>query len=288
MRDLTEENITDIVLKSIANTKNPRQKKLFTCLIKHLHEFVREVELTNEEWGAAVDFLYRAGKISTPKRQEFILLSDTLGVSSLVDIINSRGPVGATETSVLGPFYVEGSKMLEVGGDLIGDNEGEPVVISGHVTTPAGKPIPGALLDIWQTADNGLYENVDPGQPEGNLRCRMLTDGEGRYKVTTIKPVSYKVPEDGPGGDMLLAMGRHAWRPAHIHFIVRAEGYRPLTTELYVDDDQYIEEDAVFGVRKSLAVSFEGSDSPEEAAKYNVKAPFCIVEYNFGLMPVDP
>ncbi len=287
MRDLTDENITEVVLKSTANTKNPRFKELFTCLIKHLHEFVREVELTSEEWVAAMDFLYRTGKISTPKRKEFILLSDTLGVSSLVDLINGKGPAGPTETSVLGPFYVEGSKMQEVGGDLKGDNEGEAVVVSGRVATPAGKPIPGALLDIWQTADNGLYENMDPEQPEGNLRCRMLTDTEGRYRFTTIKPVSYKVPEDGPGGDMLLAMGRHAWRPAHIHFIVTAEGYRPLTTELYVDDDKYIEEDAVFGVRKSLVVSFKRNDSPKEAAKYNVKAPFSMVEYDFGLKPVD-
>ena len=287
MRDLTDENITEAVLKSTANTKKPRLKELFTCLIKHLHEFVREVELTSEEWAAAMDFLYRTGKISTPKRKEFILLSDTLGVSSLVDLINGKGPAGPTETSVLGPFYVEGSKMQEVGSDLKGDNEGEAVVVSGRVATPAGKPIPGALLDIWQTADNGLYENVDPEQPEGNLRCRMLTDTEGRYRFTTIKPVSYKVPEDGPGGDMLLAMGRHAWRPAHIHFIVTAEGYRPLTTELYVDDDKYIEEDAVFGVRKSLAVSFKRNDSPKEAAKYNVKAPFSMVEYDFGLKPVD-
>ncbi len=287
MRDLTDENITEVVLKSTANTKNPRLKELFTCLIKHLHEFVREVELTSEEWAAAMDFLYRTGKISTPKRKEFILLSDTLGVSSLVDLINGKGPAGPTETSVLGPFYVEGSKMQEVGSDLKGDNEGEAVVVSGRVATPAGKPIPGALLDIWQTADNGLYENVDPEQPEGNLRCRMLTDTEGRYRFTTIKPVSYKVPEDGPGGDMLLAMGRHAWRPAHIHFIVTAEGYRPLTTELYVDDDKYIEEDAVFGVRKSLAVAFKRNDSPKEAAKYNVKAPFSMVEYDFRLKPVD-
>jgi protocatechuate 3,4-dioxygenase beta subunit len=287
MRELTEENINEAVLKSIANTNNPRLKELFTCLIKHLHEFVKEVELSSEEWAAAMDFLYRAGKISTPKRKEFILLSDTLGVSSLVDLINGRGPAGATETSVLGPFYVGGSKMLEVGGDLKDDNEGEAVVVSGRVTTPAGKPIPGALLDIWQTAGNGLYENEDPEQPDGNLRCRMLTDAEGRYRFTTIKPVSYKVPEDGPGGDMLLAMGRHAWRPAHIHFIVTAEGYRPLTTELYVDDDKYIEGDAVFGVRESLAVSFKRNDSPKEAAKYKVKAPFSMVEYDFGLRPVD-
>lgn len=287
MRDLTEEKIAEAVLKSIANTKNPRLKELFTCLIKHLHEFVREVELTQGEWAAAIDFLYRAGKISSPKRQEFILLSDTLGVSSLVDLINGRGPAGTTETSVFGPFYVEGSKILEVGGDLIGDNEGEPVVVLGRVTTPEGEPIPGALLDIWQTAANGLYGCVDPEQPEGNLRCRMLTDAEGRYKFTTIKPVSYKVPEDGPGGEMLLAMGRHAWRPAHIHFMITAEGYRPLTTELYVDDDPYIEKDAVFGVRSSLAVSFKRNDSPEEASKHNVKAPFSVVEYDFGLMPVD-
>ena len=286
MHDLNEQNITDVVLKTIENTKDPRTREIMTALIRHLHDFVREVNLTTDEWIAAMGLLYRTGRISTPERQEFILLSDLLGVSSLVDILNNRRATDTvTDTSNLGPFYTPDSPMLEIGGDLIGDNEGEPMVMSGRVVDQDGAPVAGALLDIWQTAANGLYSNLDPDQSDHNLRGRMLTDGDGRYAFTTVKPVSYKVPEDGPGGEMLEAVGRHPWRPAHIHVIIRADGHRPLITEIFVEDDRYIDEDAVFGVRDTLAVAFRRNDSAEAAAEHRVKAPFFEVTYDFGLQP---
>ncbi len=286
MHDLNEQNITDVVLKTIENTKDPRTREIITALIRHLHDFVREVNLTTDEWIAAMGFLYRTGVISTPERQEFILLSDLLGVSSLVDILNNRRATDTvTDTSNLGPFYTPDSPMLEFGGDLIGDNEGEPMVMSGRVVDQDGAPVAGALLDFWQTAANGLYSNLDPDQSDHNLRGRMLTDGDGRYAFTTVKPVSYKVPEDGPGGEMLEAIGRHPWRPAHIHVIVRADGHRPLTTEIFVEDDRYIDEDAVFGVREMLAVTFRRNDSAAAAAEHQIEAPFFEVTYDFGLQP---
>lgn len=286
MHDLNEQNITDVVLKTIENTKDPRTREIMTALIRHLHDFVREVNLTTDEWIAAMGLLYRTGRISTPERQEFILLSDLLGVSSLVDILNNRRATDTvTDTSNLGPFYTPDSPMLEIGGDLIGDNEGEPMVMSGRVVDQDGAPVAGALLDIWQTAANGLYSNLDPDQSDHNLRGRMLTDGDGRYAFTTVKPVSYKVPEDGPGGEMLEAVGRHPWRPAHIHVIIRADGHRPLITEIFVEDDRYIDEDAVFGVRDALAVAFRRNDSAAAAAEYRVTAPFYEVTYDFGLQP---
>lgn len=286
MRDLNEQNITDVVLKTIENTKDPRTREIMTALIRHLHDFVREVNLTTDEWIAAMGFLYRTGGMSTPERQEFILLSDLLGVSSLVDILNNhRATDTVTDTSNLGPFYTPDSPMLEIGGDLIGDNEGEPMVMSGRVVDQDGAPVAGALLDIWQTAANGLYSNLDPDQSDHNLRGRMLTDGDGRYAFTTVKPVSYKVPEDGPGGELLEAVGRHPWRPAHIHVIVRADGYRKLTTEIFVEDDRYIDEDAVFGVRDTLAVAFRRNDSAAAAAEHRITAPFFEVTYDFGLQP---
>lgn len=175
---------------------------------------------------------------------------------------------------------------LEVGGDLIGDNDGEPVVVAGRVTTPQGAPIAGACLEIWQNAANGLYESEDPEHAPGNLRGKMLTDDEGRYRFTTIKPIAYTVPYDGPVGTMLQALGRHAWRPAHIHFRISAAGYQPLVTELFVADDAHIDADAVFGVREPLLVDFRRIESAKEATAYGVTEGYALVTYDFGLQPV--
>ena len=216
MKNLTEANITDAVLKAIDGTQDARAKEVMTSLIRHLHTFAREVCLTQDEWETAIGYLYDTGQITGPTRNEFVLTSDVLGISSLVDIINSN-PDGGTEASVLGPFYIEGSKMVDIGTNLIGKSEGEPPVVSGIVRTLGGEPIEGALIDVWQTAANGLYENQDPDQPENNLRCRMLTDKDGYYQFSTIKPGSYKGPTDGPVGRMLDLQGRHAWRPSHLH-----------------------------------------------------------------------
>ena len=287
MRNVTEHNITDAVLATMAAATDPRAKQVMSSLVRHLHDFVREVELTQAEWMAAIEFLVKVGQKTTPERNEFILASDTLGISSLVDMVNNRSVPGATDTSVLGPFYIDGTRMptLDLGGDLIGDNEGEPGLVMGRVTTPDGRPIAGALLEIWQNASNGQYESEDPNQAEGNLRGKLHTDAEGRYRFTTTKPVAYTVPYDGPVGDMLRAFGRHAWRPAHIHFIVSAPTYRPIVTELFVADDTYLDEDAVFGVRESLVVDFRRLESADEAAAYHVEPGYWLVEYDFRLQP---
>ena len=285
MRDVTEKTLTDAVLATIADDADPRFREIMTALIRHLHGFAKEVELTKEEWLVAIDFLCRTGWKTTEKRNEFILLSDTLGLSSLVDFISSRGDARATEVSVLGPFYIEGSPMIENGGDLIGRNPGEPGVVSGRVLSVDGKPVAGAMLDVWQNAENGLYSNEDPEQDEFNLRGRLRAGDDGAWRFTTIRPVPYTVPEDGPVGEMLRGMGRHPWRPAHLHFKVSAPGYRDLITELYPEDDRYIEEDAVFGVRDSLAVPFRRNDSAERAAAFNISAPFFELTYDFVLRP---
>jgi protocatechuate 3,4-dioxygenase beta subunit len=283
MRDVTEKTLTDAVLATIADDADPRFREIMTALIRRLHGFAKEVDLTREEWLAAIDFLRRTGEKTTPKRNEFILLSDTLGLSSLVDMISSRGDGRATEVSVLGPFYIEGSPLIANGGDLIRGNAGEPGVVSGRVLSVDGRPIAGAMLDVWQNAANGLYSNEDPDQEDDNLRGRLLTDSDGAYRFTTIRPIPYTVPQDGPVGAMLAAMGRHPWRPAHIHFRVTAAGYRDLITELYPEDDRYIDEDAVFGVRGSLAVPFRRNGSAEDAAKFNISAPFFELTYDFVL-----
>ena len=287
MRNVTADTITDAVLGTIADTTQPRLREIMNSLIRHLHAFARDVELTPDEWMTAMEFLVRVGETTKTDRNEFILASDTMGVSALVDLLHNRDSGGATTSSLLGPFYINGERMppLKVGGDLIGDNEGEPVVVAGRVTTPQGAPIAGACLEIWQNAANGMYESEDPEHAAGNMRCKMFTDDQGRYRFTTIKPVAYTVPYDGPVGTMLRALGRHAWRPAHIHFRISAAGHLPLVTELFVADDVHIDTDAVFGVREPLLVDFRRIDTAEEAAAYGAKEGYALVTYDFGLRP---
>jgi len=280
-----EAQITERVLKSLEQTPNPRLKTVMTSLIKHLHAFVQEVQLSEAEWLQAIQFLTAVGQKCDDRRQEFILLSDTLGVSMLVDAINHRAEHGATESTVLGPFYREGARELAPGESISLDGKGEPAIVSGRVLSTDGRPIAGAVLDVWEGNDDGLYEQQDPNQPDMNLRGRYRTDAEGRFTVVGIKPVSYPVPVDGPVGQMLLALGRHPYRPAHIHFIVSAEGYRPLTTHLFASGDPFLDSDAVFGKKDSLVVDFERHDSADEAAQRGVRAPFYTVDYDFVLLP---
>ena len=285
MSSITKDTLTDAVLATIADDTDPRFREIMTALIKHMHEFVKDVDLSQEEWLAAIEFLYQTGKKTTRKRNEFILLSDTLGITSLIDLLSGPATEGATESSVLGPFYVEGAPMIENGGDLICQNSGDRGVVRGRVMTADGTQIPGALLDIWQNASNGLYSVEDSDQADDNLRCRLHADAAGAYRLTTIRPMPYTVPDDGPAGIMLHAMGRHPWRPAHIHFKVSADGYQDLITELYPDDDHYIEEDAVFGVRDSLSVTFARNESDDDARLYGLNAPFFDLTYDFILRP---
>jgi catechol 1,2-dioxygenase len=281
-----EQKITSAVLKSLSNTKNRRLKQVMTHLVKHLHAFVQETELTEAEWWTAIQFLTQTGHMCDDRRQEFILLSDTLGVSMLVDAINHRFPAGATETTVLGPFYVKGAKFMPHGTNISRGRGGELTLVSGRVRAVGGKPIAGAVLDVWQTAPNGMYDLQDPNQPDMNLRGRFRTDAQGRFHFRTVKPVSYPIPHDGPVGKMLQSLGRHPYRPAHLHFIVSAKGYHPVTTHLFVKGDKYLGSDAVFGVKQSLICDYQRHTNAADAKKLGVKAPFSTLNYTFGLKAV--
>jgi protocatechuate 3,4-dioxygenase beta subunit len=285
MSNNTEEQITQNVLDSMANARDARLKYVMTSLINHLHAFVREVDLTQEEWMQGIQFLTRTGQMCDDKRQEFILLSDVLGVSMLVDAVNHRLSEGATESTVFGPFYREGARELPAGATISQDGRGEPAVVTGRVLSTDGRPIPGALLDVWETDENGLYEQQDPEQPDMNLRGKFRADSEGRYFFVGIKPVSYPIPSNGPVGKLLHMLGRHPFRPAHIHLLVSADGFMPVTTHLFVKGDPYLDSDAVFGTKDSLIVDFVRHDSQEEADRYHVTAPFYTVEYDFVLKP---
>ena len=250
MRDLTEENVTDAVLAKIEGIENPRLKQIVTSAIRHAHAFARDVELRPDELFQAAQFLTAIGKISDQTRHEFLLLSDTLGLTMLVDTMQSRKPPEATETSLLGPFYRADAPEV-VNGDNIdrGDTGGAPTVVHGSVKDLDGKPIANALLDIWQATQQGLYENLDPEQPDLNLRGRLHTDENGEYWFRTVLPSSYPVPDDGPAGQLLNLCQRHNMRPGHIHFIVSADGFQPVTTEVFREGDEYLDSDAVFGVK---------------------------------------
>lgn len=287
MSNNTEEQITQNVLDSMAQTPNLRLKQVMTGLISHLHAFIREVELTGEEWAVGIQFLTRTGHMCDEKRQEFILLSDITGVTMLVDAINHRLPDGATESTIFGPFYREGAPELPMGASISKDGRGEPTVVTGRVLSTDGTPIPGALLDVWETNENGLYEQQDPEQPDMNLRGKFRTGSQGRYCFVGIKPVPYPIPDDGPVGRLLRALGRHPFRPAHIHLLISADGFAPVTTHLFVKGDPYLDSDAVFGTKDSLIVDFIQHTSEEEAARYHVTVPFSKVEYDFVLKPLD-
>ena len=287
MSNNSEEQITQNVLDSMAHTPDPRLKQVMSSLISHLHAFIREVDLTQEEWALGIQFLTRTGHLCDEKRQEFILLSDVTGVTMLVDAINHRLADGATESTIFGPFYREGASELPMGATISKDGRGEPVVVAGRVLSTDGVPIPDALLDVWETDENGLYEQQDPEQPEMNLRGKFRTDSEGRYGFVGIKPVSYAIPDDGPVGQLLRTLGRHPFRPAHIHVLLSADGFVPITTHLFVKGDPYLDSDAVFGTKDSLVVDFIRHDSEEEAASFHVSVPFYRVEYDFVLKPLS-
>ena len=256
-----EDEITQEAIGRLEKGAEGRLRDIMVSLTRHLHGFIREIEPTEEEWLAAIRFLTETGHKSDENRQEFILLSDTLGASMLIDAINNRKPSGATESSVLGPFYREGAPAYENGADLAdGETGGERVLVSGKVIDLDGAPVAGAVLDIWQTAPDAIYAAQDTSRTSFNLCGRLTTGDDGRYWFHTRKPVSYTVPGDGPVGDMLKAAGRHNWRPAHIHFLLSAEGYETLVTQLFTDDDPYLESDAVFGVKDSLVVRYETTD----------------------------
>ncbi|MFT4583262.1 MAG: hydroxyquinol 1,2-dioxygenase [Gammaproteobacteria bacterium] len=285
MKDFTLENLTDAVVEAYtANAASPRKAQIIGSLVKHLHAFAKDVELTEAEWFEGIQFLTATGKMCDDKRQEFILLSDTLGLSMVVDAINHpKGGLG-TESTVLGPFYVEGAPIVESGANIIKrDIGGETVLVTGKVTDAAGKPLAGATLEVWQTAYNQLYDVQDPDAPEWNLRAKIKAKDDGEFSFVSEKPTSYPVPTDGPVGQLLAAGGRHAFRPAHLHFMVKAPGYETLTTHIFADGDPYLDSDAVFATKAALVAKFEPSEDAKLAASYGLKVPFTTMHYEFGL-----
>ena len=285
-RNKTEDDITAEVLERFSQTPDPRLRRIMLGLIKHLHAFVKEVELTEAEWFQAIEILTEAGRMCSDKRQEFILFSDTLGVSMVVDLIDHRKLDGATESTVFGPFHRLGAPELPAGGNIAHrDQTGTPTFVSGRVLDLEGKPIEGALLDVWQTQSSGLYDSQDEGLGgELHMRGRFRTDADGRYLIRTVLPVNYPIPSDGPVGAMLRATGRHPWRPAHIHFVVSADGYEPVTTHIFDRRDEYLGSDAVFAVKDSLICDFARHDANGgEAARLGIEPPFYTAKFDFRL-----
>lgn len=270
MSYFTEETSESAVLSRLADDVDPRFREIMESAVKHLHGFVKEVEPTMDEWFQAIQFLTETGQICDDKRQEWILASDTLGVSMLVDAINHRRPDGATENTVLGPFHVDGAPERTIGDSICLDGKGTACLVRGTVTDEMGKPIAGAKLDVWQTNDDGFYDVQQPEQPDMNMRGLFTSDEKGCYSYVTVKPLPYSIPTDGPVGDMLVAMGRHAMRPAHIHYIVTAPGYETLVTHIFVKGDPYLGSDAVFGVKESLVIEFF-EDGDGHKAEFDVK-----------------
>jgi len=284
MRDTTGTQLTEAVLSRLEGMTDARLKTVMGSLVRHLHEFVRETGLSEAEWVTAIEFLTATGQKCDDKRQEFILLSDTLGVSMLVDLINHGKAPGATESTVLGPFYVQGAREMESGSNIAEGVEGEPTYFSGTVSTADDTPLPGATLDIWSTDGAGLYD-VQRADGKMRARARITADEHGRYAFWTVKPVSYPVPTDGPVGKMLLKMGRHPYRPAHTHMIVAAPGCKTVTTHLFVKGDAYLESDAVFAVKDSLVVDFVGHGPGAAPDGRSLEQPWYSVNYDFRLLP---
>jgi catechol 1,2-dioxygenase len=286
-RNKTEDDITAEVLARFSATQDPRLRQIMLSLIGHLHAFVKEVQLTEAEWFQAIEILTEAGKMCSDKRQEFILFSDTLGVSMVVDLLDHRKPDGATESTVFGPFHRLGAPELPAGGNIADrDHTGTPALVSGRVLDLDGNPVAGAVLDVWQAQTNGLYDSQDQALDGLHMRGKFRSDAEGRYLIRTVLPVNYPIPSDGPVGAMLKATGRHPWRPAHIHFVVSAEGYEPVTTHIFDRTDPYLQSDAVFAVKDSLICDFvRHEEADPEARRAGVEPPFYVAHFDFRLTP---
>ena len=260
-RYFTEDGSADTVNARMGRDVDPRLALVMSSLVKHLHAFARDVQLTQVEWESAITFLTRTGQMCSDVRQEFILLSDTLGFSMLIDAINNRRPPSATENTVLGPFHVAHAPARQMGECISLDGKGESCLFQGRVIDLDGTPVKGACIDVWSDNAEGFYDVQQPGiQPEGNNRGIFVTEADGAYHFIGIKPTSYPIPDDGPVGQMLANLGRHPFRPAHMHYIVAADGYQKLVTHIFVGNDPYLESDAVFGTKKTLIANFTPVD----------------------------
>jgi hydroxyquinol 1,2-dioxygenase len=285
MREFDEASITKAVIARLSDCDDPRFVRVMSSLITHLHDFVREVKLTEAEWFTAIQFLTDVGKTCTEKRQEFILLSDTLGVSVLVITLNHPAAEGTTDSTVLGPFYWQGAPEMPRGSNLAEGVKGEPAFYSGRVLSSEGRPLENAVLDVWSGDGDGNYDMQIPGETAMKARGRIRTDREGRYWFRSIKPTYYPVPTDGPVGRMLRKMGRHPNRPGHIHMIVSAPGHLPVTTHLFVAGGEYLDSDAVFGMKESLVAHFERHPAGPGPDGTRLDTPFYTVDFDFRLLP---
>ncbi len=283
MRNIDEDTITQAVIARHAQAPDARLRDIMTSLVQHLHAFAREVKLTEDEWFAGIQFLTDTGHMCSDKRQEFILLSDTLGLSMLVTAMNHRRPPGCTEATVLGLFHVENGPRFDLGADLTNGAPGEPCYVRGQVRGLDGEPVPGAELQVWQADAEGFYDVQVEGLDQHRARGTLHAGSDGRFHFQTVVACEYPVPTDGPGGRMLKALGRHAWRPAHLHFMIAAPGYRRLVTHVFRNGDRYLDSDAVFGVRSSLIadwVRHEAGTTPDGARS---SMPFYTLDFDFVL-----
>src|ERR1700742_1372770 len=287
MPQFNDTELTAAVIDSFAETPDPRVKFLMEELVKSLHDFVRKTDLTFDEWGYAIDFLTRTGQKCTASRQEFILLSDVLGVSMLVDAVNHRQRDGATETTVLGPFYVSEDKRMPHAADISADLSGARMFVQSRVTDLKGKPLAGVPVDVWHADDDGFYDSQKPtyAATGPTHRARFVTDNDGRFLFRTILPCSYPIPTDGPVGEMIVQTRRHAMRPAHVHFLVDAPGYQPLITHVFMEGDKYLDSDVVFGVKDELIAKIEKRTDPVMPDGKATTEPWHLMTYEFRMKP---
>lgn len=276
MRNLDEHTITQAVLERFSNTPDPRLKEIIFSLVQHLHDFARETRLTEEEWFEGIKFLTRAGHMTDDKRQEFILLSDTLGLSMLTVAMNNAKPAGCTEATVVGPFHVENAPHYKLGDDVGNGAIGAPCFVKGTIKGLGGEPVAGAHIEVWQSDEEGMYDVQKKDLDHAQGRGVLTADEQGRYYFKSILAVAYPIPHDGPVGDMLAATKNHPWRPAHLHFMIKAPGYQSLITHVFRRDDQYLDSDAVFGVRQSLITDWVKQPNGEY-----------LLEFNFVLNPAS-
>ena len=286
MQNLNEHNITDEVVRRFASTPNQRLQEIMTHLVKHMHAFAREVQLTEDEWFQGIQFVTGVGQKCDDKRQEFILLSDTLGLSQLVVAQNHKRPEGVTEQTVFGPFHLNGAPHLAPGSNIAAGVEGEPCFVTALVKSANGMPVVGATVDVWQADADGFYDVQHPEWQEMKLRAVFKTDHEGRFRLRTIKPCSYPVPTDGPVGNMLRALHQNPYRPAHLHVMINAEGYDRLITHVFVQGDTYLDSDAVFGVRSSCIGNYVRREPGIAPDGTRLEVPFYTLDYEFLLQPL--
>ena len=283
MRNIDEDTITGAVIARLADARDARLRDIMTSLVQHLHAFAREVKLTEAEWFEGIRFLTECGDITDDKRQEFILLSDTLGLSTLVTAMNHSKPQGCTEATVFGPFHVEGSPHYEHGADIANGAKGEPCFVHGHVRALDGTPVAGAEIQVWQADADGYYDVQYANLDQHRARGTLFSGADGGFHFRSILAEAYPIPHDGPVGQMLERLGRHPWRPAHLHFMISAPGYERLVTHVFRDGDKYLDSDAVFGVRSSLIADWVRHAAGPTPDGSTSAVPFYSLDFDFVL-----